>query len=395
MSENHSKYLIASAILLLFIEHTFVANQLLFSSCLILLAIALFILWRKGLTSVNTLTDRKVEDANSYIESQMLTQSMSGIESVLQQQIEVVEQELTRTNTIVKESVVGLSKSFKQLQNLSETQVEKVKEVVSVNKNLGDSQHTTIEQFVLNSAGTLDKFVEVIVNTSKQSLETVQFTDDVVAQFERMFELLEQVESMASQTNLLALNAAIEAARAGDAGRGFAVVANEVRTLSENSTSLNQNIRNEIHQAQSTIEQLRNAVESMASQDLTSTLHEKKRIEQMMEHVNRVNAESNDVVAELAQISPQISELAAIGVRSLQFEDMVSQTISSLQTNLTILREISQQLTRIKLSPKEDVLNLLVELQHQCEELGQRSKESDQRRSVTQMSMEEGDVELF
>jgi len=394
MYENHSKYLIASAILLLFVEHTFVSHQLLFSFCLILLLIALFFLWRKGLARDNGQTESKGEDTSGHIDSQTLTQSLSGIESVLQQ-ITVVDQELTRTSTIVKDSVVGLSKSFKQLQKLSELQVEKVKEVVSVNKDLGDNQQTTLAQFVLSSEETLDRFVEVIVNTSKQSLETVQFTDDVVAQFDRMFELLEQVENMATQTNLLALNAAIEAARAGDAGRGFAVVANEVRTLSENSTSLNQNIRNEIHQAQSTIEQLRNAVENMASADLTSTLHEKKRIEQMMEHVNRVNVESNEVVAELVHISPQISELAAIGVRSLQFEDIVSQSVDSLQTNLAILREISQQLTRIKLSPKEDVLSLLVELQHQCEELRQRSIEIDQHRSVTQMSMEEGDVELF
>jgi methyl-accepting chemotaxis protein len=70
----------------------------------------------------------------------------------------------------------------------------------------------------------------------RQAVQAVESTNGHVLGLseaaERIGEIVQLINSIASQTNLLALNATIEAARAGEAGKGFAVVASEVKILS-------------------------------------------------------------------------------------------------------------------------------------------------------------------
>jgi methyl-accepting chemotaxis protein len=68
---------------------------------------------------------------------------------------------------------------------------------------------------------------------------------------DRIGEVVELINAIATQTNLLALNATIEAARAGEAGRGFSVVAQEVKTLSAQTARATNEISGHILEVQS------------------------------------------------------------------------------------------------------------------------------------------------
>ncbi len=83
----------------------------------------------------------------------------------------------------------------------------------------------------------------VAVNEAQQTNERVQ---GLVAQAQRIGDVVKLITDIASQTNLLALNATIEAARAGEAGKGFAVVASEVKNLANQTAKATDEIASQI-----------------------------------------------------------------------------------------------------------------------------------------------------
>jgi len=331
----------------------------------------------------------------STVDDELIHSVIFELQQFIHQEVNIVEKELERTKTLVSDAVTGISDSFKYLQGLSDEQQQMIQLLITQSGSMEDESGTSLESFVVDSNKTLDEFVGVIINTSKQSLETMAYTDDMVTQFDSIFKLLSQVEGLASQTNLLALNAAIEAARAGEAGRGFAVVANEVRSLSVGSTELNEDIRKEINNAKEIISKLRNSVEIMASADMTSTLEAKDKMTVMMGHVEHVNHQSNESVEELAIIAPKITDAVSLGVRSLQFEDLTRQSLESLQMNVTSLHEISDVLATFVKNPSIGVHDQLVNLKETCQQVYQQTQQAEDIRSVKQISMDEGEVELF
>lgn len=337
--------------------------------------------------------DQDSEGANTEEVNRLFNELVRDLKAVIEQETLVLSQEHERVSMLVRDAVLGISESFKSLQQLSAEQQGMIEHLINFNQNLGDDEETSLETFVQGSNRTLENFVGVIINTSKQSLETMGYTDEMVSKFDSIFSLLEQVEGLATQTNLLALNAAIEAARAGDAGRGFAVVANEVRALSQNSTELNNNIRGQISSAQETIASLRKSVETIASADMNPTLEAKQQVTVMMQHIADVNNKTQGAVEELASIAPQIADAATTGVRALQFEDLTYQSLDSLTFNINNLVNISEQLGDLEIDA--NIVIKLTSLHEQCQDLLTNSKQANQVRSVSQSSMDEGEVELF
>jgi len=392
MKNNKTLVLLGIVISCLLVIDSLVFEQNLVTFSLVLCILCVF-LWQLK-QSGGKEDFQSLKHAREQSDCRQIEHSFQKISLLLSKQVSIVDNEIDRTNHLVGSAVGEISNSFKCLQELCELQQNLINNVLSLINGTDDGDSSMINSFVNSTNETLQDFVGIIVNTSKKSLETLAYTDDMVAQMDEVYSLLGQVESLASQTNLLALNAAIEAARAGDAGRGFAVVANEVRALSISSTVLNEDIREKIAGTQHIVTQLRTSVEIMASADMTPTLKAKEKVGEMVDYMGSSSLKTSSIINELSSLAPQITDHVANAIRSLQFEDLTNQTLTSIKANIESVKTLNQALAGIEITP-DSIDEQLTSLQVTCNEIIEQTQNRNENRSVSQLSMEEGEVELF
>lgn len=134
-----------------------------------------------------------------------------------------VEENNSKQNAIVKQSIFEINESLTLVHDLSDNAkavVNTVDETAKVAVTGQLSVENAVKEIdeILEASKLLQSFISKLGNKSNE-----------------IGAITGSITYIAEQTNLLALNAAIEAARAGESGKGFSVVAEEIRKLAEQS----------------------------------------------------------------------------------------------------------------------------------------------------------------
>ncbi|TAM11746.1 MAG: chemotaxis protein [Nevskiaceae bacterium] len=256
---------------------------------------------------------------------------LGSLRGALEPEFTSIGEETGRVRTLIGDAVRTLAASFEAISGQAQRQSAMARDVVTQ----GDGPNGRDVRKVTRSATTLmEKLVDALQQVSKQNAASLQNIDEMVQSLDAIFTILEDVKVIADQTNLLALNAAIEAARAGEAGRGFAVVADEVRNLSQRSNTLNAQIRGRVESARSAVAKVRETVTQMAERDNATSTEAQQQARGLFDQVDQMNNALADALVDITTSSEQIGKAAADAVRSLQFEDIASQALTTADRHL-------------------------------------------------------------
>lgn len=359
------------------------------------------------LIKITRQNDKIIDEISKNYSDQVSTEFMELLEDlgilVEKQSVEVTNS-LSQIKKVVIDATGNLGNSFHHLNETSQHQSALVHGLIQSDQDTENSfsENSSIKEFINETNELLQQFIELIVNTSKNSMKMVHAIDDISEQMEEAFSLLKDVSGIANQTNLLALNASIEAARAGEAGRGFAVVADEVRKLSQHSNRFSGEIATVVQKAKADIAGAQEIISSMAARDMNDTMTAKMRVDDMLISVQSYNEEMDSELSKVSSASEDISQSVGLAVRSLQFEDVVTQIVNYSLDHVDRLNDLvyrlNQNISELRINRKMvDDIQLHQMIQHFQFDIGELRNEweSPLNKAASQSSMEQGDIEMF
>jgi len=352
------------------------------------------------LTAVWIVESRRVPpaepvEAEPSAHVQPVREALEDVRSALVDELGHATRELHQALDLLRDAVLELGGGFDGLSRKTGMQQSLLKQIIDAQNG-----EVSVQDFASRTGDLLEHFVGMVVQMSRESLRIVYRIDGMAKEMDAVFGLLKNVNTIAEETNLLALNASIEAARAGEAGRGFAVVAGEIRNLASHSNQFNEQIGSHVERARGAMEQLRGLVGTMASQDLNVALSAKGGIDAMMSHVTESDARTSAVADQVVEINRGLGSDVSTTIRSLQFEDILSQLINQTRTRLVELQDVIAESTR-------DIEELACggveedDLMQRAEQVRSRlaiQREKARLRSrgpALQSSMDAGEIELF
>lgn len=308
---------------------------------------------KDDLLSADSTLQETTENTNASILH--IVSNIGGVNGEIAKQAECVNDTVTAVNQIAE--------NITMLDTLVQNQVLGTQNASSaVEQMIGNIQ--AVNHSVEKMAERFDCLLNDAQNGSAKQNDVSEKITHIAEQSAMLQEANAVIASIAEQTNLLAMNAAIEAAHAGDSGKGFSVVADEIRKLSETSSSQSKNIGEQLQSIQDSIQNVVTA-SNESNQTFTTVVQEIKTTNQLMQEIKNAMMEqqigssqisdslilmkesANNVKSESVKMNEQNKNILDEVQRLKDTTGVMNQKISAMEQDIGHISDSGKSLTEI------------------------------------------------
>ncbi len=303
----------------------------------------------EGLEIGNQL-NHEVQNVNKGINNiNELYQYLSSESGNLSKQTEIVS---TASNEVINQ----VSKMQENISNQSDSLVGTLTEMTRVVKRL--SKISEIAETRKSSMNEMIHSFDIQLGQIKKLENDVARVQESSKQIEAF---VDTVNKIASQTGLLAMNASIEAAHAGVLGKGFNVIAQEIRKLSEQTSSNAAQITDKLSENAELVESATISANNCAAytEKSNTELHTTiQAIEEILAGISEMNASTDEVMESLQKLEGDASETDIMVKKSVEEINHQNITIGSISTFANTLKQRVDSLDYVLNSIKTAMTNV-------------------------------------
>lgn len=314
----------------------------------------------RGITeSTDKLSSASAENVTSLLEIRATAEEIASSTERLFKAVEdsyAMIAETSQTSKAIAESTVNLSVA-------AESTTSSVHEINVSIEEVEDSSKRSAElaskvRKLLTDEGTLvlaDAIdaVEKIVDEVNRSSLIIKRLDERSKGIEKILQVIREITE---KTNLLSLNAAILAVQAGEYGKSFSVVADEIRTLSDRTSSSAKEIANIVDTIQKDI---REAVDAIAvgvksadygkmmifkaGEAMGQTLETAQKSAQMAKMIERATKEQAEALKQISLSMENIQRMIEQVARATEEQEKSS---SRMLDSISDIKEVAEIVKR-------------------------------------------------
>lgn len=237
----------------------------------------------------------------------------------------------------LKEGNARIASLVKDVQSMSEREVMAcggvLAEIVEKVRYLTGESERAAASSIERSRETAARFVEGMREDIAAQETSLKHLLSLAQGIEKA---IEEIDGLTRFAGMLAINAKIEAVRLGEQGSSFEVIADNLRGFSGT-------VKNACERVNSSILGVRNGVPPVSARAASMQERTRQFISEVAEQVKAVSLETETNAADGGGLASVI-ELSNRALSHLQFEDPMSQTLSSINVGLEAMRKRVAQL---------------------------------------------------